>query len=57
MSSLKRNPGAGGAGARKCDLFGSRVSSENIPPHRLLQVRHLVGRAALVVSLAWEARP
>jgi len=28
MTSSKRNPGAGDAGARKCDLFGSRVDSE-----------------------------
>ena len=28
MAPEKRNPGAGDAGARKCDLFGSRVDSE-----------------------------
>jgi hypothetical protein len=28
MAPEKRNPGAGDAGGRKCDLFGSRVDSE-----------------------------
>jgi hypothetical protein len=65
MTSSKRNPGAGGAGARKNDLIGTTISSENIPPHRLLQVQRLVGRlglsqirAELIARLAWEeARP
>jgi hypothetical protein len=63
MTSSKRNLGAGGAGARKNDLIGTTVSSENIPPHHLLQVRRLVERfglephtATLVASLAWGHR-
>ena len=61
MAPAKRNPEAGGLGARKIDLVGTTVSSENIQLHRLLQVRRLVERfglsptrAALVARLAFR---
>ena len=64
MASTKRNPSAGGAGARETDLLATaRVSFENIEPHSL-QVKKLIARfrlepirAELVARLAWGARP
>ena len=63
MAPAKRNPEAGGLGARKADLLlaTAKNSSENIQLHRLLQVRRLVERfglsptrAALVARLAFR---
>jgi hypothetical protein len=51
-SKKKRNPGAGGAGARKSDQLATAITSEFIPPHHALQVQHLAARFGLTLATA-----
>jgi hypothetical protein len=52
MAPEKRNPGAGDAGARKCDLFGSRVDSEFINYLIDFQVNFVARRLRVPLALA-----
>ena len=60
MTITKRNPDAGGVGARKAVWLTTANSPENSPPPRVLQVRRLATqfgltplRASLIARLAF----
>jgi hypothetical protein len=64
MAITKRNPDAGGVGARKADLLGTAITSEDTQTARSLQVQKLIARfrlspvrAAVVAELAFAGRP
>jgi hypothetical protein len=52
MAPTKRNPGAGGAGARKCDLVGTTIVSEVTPSLVDLQASFVSRRLRVPPALA-----
>jgi hypothetical protein len=52
MASSKRNPSAGGAGARKADQLTTAITSENKPALIDLQAAHVSRRHALPLAIA-----
>jgi hypothetical protein len=52
MGQIKRNPSAGGAGARNADHIGSLIASENKPSLADLQAYYVSRRFAVSTSMA-----
>jgi hypothetical protein len=52
MAPTTRNPGAGDAGARKCDLVGTTIVSDLTPSLVDLQVNYVARRLRVPLALA-----